>query len=206
MATDVAKQHQRRASQQVGAGQHVVRLMAVHQPAQQDGAQRSAQLEHGADDGGLLQVHAGVLQHGGQPAAQQVDKEQVQEIDAPQHEAAGTVVAVEHDLHGALVTFHPGLRRQHEDGVFRGAARGTALDNPADAHLTALAMHEVGERFGHQHRHEQRQHHGHHAAEDEDTLPAPVRYQPGRQEAATGCPHGETGKDDGDQQRTSGQG
>ena len=204
VATDVAEQHQGSASQQVGAGQHVVRLMAVHQPPQHDGAQRSAQLEHGADDGSLLQVHAGVLQHCGQPAAQQVDKEQVQEIDAPQHEAAGTVVAVEHDLHGALVAFHPGLRRQHEDGVCRGAARGTALDDPADARLTALAMHEVGERFGHQRRHEQGEHHGHHTAEDEDTLPAPMRHQPGGQEAAARCTDGEACKDDGDQQRAPG--
>ena len=65
-------------------------------------------------------------------------------------------------------------------------------------------MHEVGERFGHQRRHDQGKHHGHHATKDKDALPAPVRHQPGRQEAATGGPHGETGKDDGDQQRAPG--
>lgn len=65
-------------------------------------------------------------------------------------------------------------------------------------------MHEVGERFGHQRRHDQGEHHGHHTAEDEDTLPAPMRHQPGRQEAAARCTNGEACKDDGDQQRAPG--
>ncbi|MPM56119.1 hypothetical protein SDC9_102918 [bioreactor metagenome] len=74
--------------QQIGDAQHVVRVEAVHQPTQRDGAQRAAHLEASGDQRGHGDGGARASEQRRQPARQQVDHQQAHEERAPDHQRA----------------------------------------------------------------------------------------------------------------------
>ena len=203
VARNAAHQQQHHGAGGVGQRQHPVRAVAVHQPAQHHRTQRPAQLEHRADDGRLIGLHAGVADHGRHPAAQQKHQEQVQEVRQPQHQTAQPVMGVEHDPHGVGGPFH--LRRlgHHIGGLLIRAAGRAVLDDAAYLRAAAAPVHQKGQRFRQKERHDHTQQQGHGAPQHEHALPAVVGHQPRRQEPAACCPHREPGKHDGHQQRAA---
>ena len=132
-----------------------MRVDAVHEPTEQDCAQRAAHLEHRGDERGRLQRNASALNQRWQPARQQIDHQQAHEESDPEHERAADYLGLEQVTNrGAVGLFV----RQDVACAGEILARSDALQRRRDA-VQAFAFHDqVAHRFREPPHHQRQQH------------------------------------------------